>query len=79
MPFLRPSNSHQPAIQPANLLTQPPFYHNKYGLRCYVICINLYSSKKSFLGIFFHVKIPYKGKTKLTIETPELTIETFQL
>ena len=33
--------------------------------------------KNLFWAFFFYVKIPYKGKTKLTIETPELTIETF--
>ena len=36
-----------------------------------------YTAVKIFFGHFFCVKIPYKGKTELTIETPELTIETF--
>ena len=66
--------------QPSNFLTQQPLYLNKYGLHCYVIYINLYSSKKSFLGVFFFcVKIPYKEETKLTIGTPELTIKMFRL
>ena len=80
MAFLGPCSSHQPSIQPANFLTQQPLYLNKYGLHCYVIYSNLYSSKKSFLSIFFfRVKIPCEGETKLTIETLESTIKTFQL
>ena len=60
--------------------TSQPLYLNKYGLHCYVIYINLYSSKKIFFEqIFFHFKIPYEGETELTIKTLELTIETFQL
>ena len=37
-----------------------------------------YKAVKNLFGcIFFHVKIPYKGETELTIETPELTIKMF--